>query len=197
MKQSHVDDFLLQVLETELWSPRVYEAAIACACDADLRGQWAKHREESEQHALILAELMRGLRLEAHLVTPACALVRRANDALVAAITTAQATLDAGAAQIVAAERVASLAAHCNLNWELIGDLGKKTRTDYAHTLRKAYEQVVEQKNAHLYHARGWMRDLWIRRLGMSSIATPVATASNSSRASSEASRGDHFGELR
>lgn len=190
MKQSHVDDFLLQALETELGALQVYEAALRCASDAHLRDQWVKHRAESEQHARVYRELIDGLRLDASLVTPARALVRRVNESLVAAITSAHDTVDADTAQIVAAESVAAIEAKGNLNWELVGDLGKKTRTDYAHALRKAYEHVVEQKNEHLYHARGWMRDLWIRRLGLSSVAPAPSEARDVRSSSSESQRG-------
>lgn len=167
MRQSNVDDFLLQALETETGGVRVYEAAIRCAHDAGMRKQWTNHRSESEQHARIYAQLVEKLGLDSSSKNPGRAIVQQANDALVALIESARQTTDADTAQIVAAECVAHVETKCNVNWELVGDLGKKTRTDYASALRKAYEQVVEQKNAHLYHARGWVRDLWIRRLGL------------------------------
>ena len=83
---------------------------------------------------------------------------------------------DPQAAQIVAAECVVLAETKDHLNWELIGELAKKTD---AKLLQPAYEQVEEEEDEHLYHTTGWTRELWIQALGMSAVLPPPEEVKN------------------
>jgi hypothetical protein len=81
---------------------------------------------------------------------------------------------DAEAAEIVAAECIVLAESKCHLNWELVGELAKKKLDgDARRAFTKAYEEVHEQENEHLYHTQGWARELWIQRLGMQAVIPP------------------------
>jgi hypothetical protein len=75
------------------------------------------------------------------------------------------------------------------LNWELIGELAKKSKGDTAKILKTAHEEVEEQEDEHLYHTAGWTRELWIENLGMPAVLPPpeeekdVKTAIGAARA--------------
>jgi hypothetical protein len=64
---------------------------------------------------------------------------------------------DPQAAQIVAAECISLAETKDHLNWELIGELAKNTQSDL---LKQAYDQVEDQEDEHLYHTKGWIREL-------------------------------------
>lgn len=55
--------------------------------------------------------------------------------------------------------------------------------------LREAYESVEQEEDHHLFHTKGWLRELWIRSLGMPAVLPPleeirkVQTAIGASRA--------------
>jgi hypothetical protein len=58
-------------------------------------------------------------------------------------------------------------------HWELIGQLAKKTKGKEAEALREAHEEVEQEEDEHLYHTRGWSRELWIEALGMPAVLPP------------------------
>lgn len=53
----------------------------------------------------------------------------------------------------------------------------------------QAYEAVEKQEDHHLYHTKGWARELWIQQLGMPAVLPPpeerkdVQTAIGAARA--------------
>jgi hypothetical protein len=105
--------------------------------------------------------------------TPGRQVVRSIGESLANAITMAK---DAGppeAAQIVAAECITFAETKDHLNWELIGELAKKSKGDTAKILKTAHEEVEEQEDEHLYHTTGWTRELWIENLGMPAVLPP------------------------
>ncbi len=62
-----------------------------------------------------------------------------------------------------------------------------------ADALKAAYDRVEDQEDEHLYHSKGWGRELWIKSLGMEAMLPPpeevqkVQTAIGAAKA--EASR--------
>jgi len=59
------------------------------------------------------------------------------------------------------------------MNWELIGRVGKNLSGDAAQVLLRAYEDIEDQEDQHLYHSRGWARELWIDALGLPAVLPP------------------------
>jgi hypothetical protein len=55
--------------------------------------------------------------------------------------------------------------------------------------IRDAVSQVEDQEDEHLYHTKGWTRELWIQSLGMPAVMPPpeeekeVKTAIGAARA--------------
>jgi hypothetical protein len=39
--------------------------------------------------------------------------------------------------------------------------------------LKAAYDEVEDQEDEHLYHTKGWARELWIESLGMPAVLPP------------------------
>jgi hypothetical protein len=74
-------------------------------------------------------------------------------------------------------------------NWELIGKCAKKLKGAQGKALTDAYEEVEDQEDEHLYHSKGWCRELWIESLGMKAVLPPpeekkhVKTAIGAARA--------------
>jgi rubrerythrin len=189
MKQEQVNELLLQALETELGGVQVYTTAIQCAVNEDLKEEWEKYLEETQNHVEIVQETIEELGLDPEVETPGRKVVRHIGQSLVQAMEMAMQAGNPAAAQLVAAECVTHAETKDHLNWELIGELSKKLKGDEAKALKEAYDEVEEQEDEHLYHTMGWTRELWIESLGMPAVLPPpeeekeVKTAIGAARA--------------
>ena len=107
---------------------QVYETAIRCAVNEDLKEEWQEYHEQTQKHEQIVRDLFGKLGLDPEKETPGRQIVRHIGKSLVKAMEMA---LEAGkpeAAQIVAAECVVEAETKDHLNWELIGQVVEKSR---------------------------------------------------------------------
>jgi hypothetical protein len=44
---------------------------------------------------------------------------------------------------------------------------------DIAGPLQQAYAQVEDEEDEHLYHSKGWCRELWLQSLGLKAVLPP------------------------
>lgn len=168
-----IHDLLYQALETELGGIQVYTAAISCAVNSDLAEEWNKYLEETTTHRQVLLTVFEELGLDPEKNVPSRAVVRHHGESLVAAISLAKEAGDPEAAQIVAAECVVLAETKDHQNWELIGLISEKMSGKEASVLKKAFEAVEKDEDHHLYHTKGWARELWIESLGFPAVLPP------------------------
>jgi demethoxyubiquinone hydroxylase (CLK1/Coq7/Cat5 family) len=186
-----MQELLYQALETEQGGQKIYQAAIECATNPELKAEWQKYLEETTQHEQILLTAFERLSLDPSVETPGRLVVRFKGEALVTAMRQALAT-DKAAAQLVAAECVVEAETKDHQNWELIGKLSEAAKGNVAAALKEAFEQVEDQEDEHLYHTMGWSRELWMDSLGLPAVLPPpeeqrkVKTAIGAARAEQE-----------
>ena len=189
MKDEEIRELLYQALETELGGVQVYTTALRCVVNEDLKKEWEKYLEQTENHVRIVENVFSRLGLDTEEETPGRLVVRHIGESLVKAMKMA---LDAGkpeAAELVAAECVVLAETKDHLNWELIGELAKKAKGEKGSALKEAHKEVEEEEDEHLYHTAGWSRELWIQALGMPAVLPPpeeekeVKTAIGAARA--------------
>jgi ferritin-like metal-binding protein YciE len=189
VNEAQIHELLYQALETEIGGVEVYEAAIRCAVNDDLRREWEKYLEETQNHVRIVNQMFDDLGLDKGKETPGRAVVRFKGKALVESMTMAAEKGDPAGAQLVAAEAVVDAETKDHANWELMGKVAEKATGEIKTVLQEAYEQVEEEEDEHLYHTMGWARELWIESLGMPAVLPPpeeqkkVTTAIGASRA--------------
>lgn len=189
MKVEQLNELFYQWLETEIGGVEVYKTALRCAINEDLKEEWQKYLEQTENHVRIVQERIETLGLDSETETPGRKVVRHIGGSLVKAMEMALQSGEPAAAQLVAAECVTLAETKDHLNWELIGEAAKKLKGDEAKALKKAYEEVEEEEDEHLYHTTGWTRELWIESLGMPAVLPPpeeekdVKTAIGAARA--------------
>jgi rubrerythrin len=195
MRDEQVNELLYQALETELGGVQVYETALRCTVNEDLREEWQGYLDETKNHVEIVNDIFTELELDPEMETPGRAVVRFKGEALVKAMNMALEAGDMTAAQLVAAECVVDAEIKDHANWELIGEVASELKGPRAQVLQAAYEQVEEEEDEHLYHTQGWARELWFESLGMTAVLPPpeeqkkVKTAIGAARA--EQSRED------
>ena len=164
---------IYQALETEMGGVEVYETALRCVQNDDLRDEWEEYLEQTKRHVQILNDVCKELGLDPERATPGRDVVRHIGEALVQAM---QMAIDAGDekdAEIVAAECVTLAETKDHANWGLIGSLAKSLSNEARQALSKAHEQVEDEEDEHLYHSAGWARELALDALGLPAELPP------------------------
>ena len=187
--QSGVKELLLQSLETERGGIKIYTAAISAAVNEDLREEWQEYLEETQHHEEVLTRVFSELGMDTEEMSPGREVCAHNGASLVAAIELAKANADPAAAELVACECVVLAETKDHSNWELIGKVAESSDDKVAQVLKAAYDEVEEDEDHHLYHTKGWCRELWIQSLGMPAVLPPpeevkkVETAIGAARA--------------
>ncbi len=186
---AQLNELLCQMLETELGGIQVYTTALQCAVNDDLKEEWEKYLDETSRHVDVLGEVFEQLGLDPEQETPGRQVVRHHGEALVKAMEMARRAGKPQAAEIVACECVVLAETKDHLNWELLSQCAKKAKGDEARVLKQACDEVEDQEDEHLYHSKGWTRELWLASLGMPAVLPPpeekkeVKTAIGAARA--------------
>ena len=192
MKHEQVKELVLQSLEHERGGVKVYEAALQCAVQEELKEEWQKYFEQTQNHVQTLTAICNALKLDPEEQTPGTRIVRNLGAALVTAMQEAKSRGNPQAAQLVACECVVFAETKDHLDWELIGEVAKGMKGTEQEALSSAYERIEDEEDEHLYHTRGWCRELWLESLGLKAVLPPpeerrdVKTAIGAARAQQE-----------
>ena len=173
MNHEQVVELVLQALEHEKGGIQVYETALECVQNDELREEFEKYLEETREHKEVLIDVCDSLEIDPDAQTPGRAIVRHMGEALVQAMKMAKDAGNPAAAEIVACECVTLAETKDHMNWELIGQLAEKGKGDGTEALQEAYDEVEDQEDEHLYHSKGWARELWIQALGLKAQLPP------------------------
>ena len=186
---AQLQELLYQGLETELGGVNIYETALKCAVNEDLRKELTEYHEQTTTHVQVMTNLMETLGLDPARQTPGRKVVAHLGASLVQAMEMALAAGDPAAAELVACECVVLAETKDHSNWELIGKIAENGKGDAVDALKQAYEAVEQDEDHHLYHTQGWCRELWLQSLGLPAVLPPpeevkkVETAIGASRA--------------
>ena len=173
MKDEQVTELLYQSLETELGGVQVYTTALRCVENEDLKKEWEEYLEQTKNHVTIMEDVLTKLDLDPNEETPGRQVVRNIGEALVESMEMALEEGEPGAAQLVACEAVVLAETKDHQNWHLIGEVAKKAKGNVATVLKAAHAEVEQEEDEHLYHTKGWCRELWIESLGMKAVLPP------------------------
>lgn len=195
MNIQQVEELVLQSYEHELGGVKVYETALQCVLNADLRKEWEKYLAETKRHVAALEAVCLAFELDPAKETPGRAVVRHNGKALVDAMNMALAAGQPIAAELVAAECVVLAETKDHADWQLLGKAAEHLDGSKAAALNAAYEEVEDQEDEHLYHSKGWCRELWIQSLGLKAVLPPpeerrhVTTAIGAAKAEASAEK--------
>jgi rubrerythrin len=195
MEQAQIKELLLQSLEHERGGIQVYENAITCALNDDLKEEWGKYLEQTRNHERILLRVFQELGLDPEEQSPGRGIVRQLGQSLVRAMQTARTAGKPEAAELVACECVVLAETKDHADWELITKVAEKSSGKQKAALQAAADEVEDQEDEHLYHSKGWCRELWLQSLGMKAVLPPpeerkhVTTAIGAARAEQESEK--------
>lgn len=195
MEREKLNELLYQALATEKGGVEVYDAALRCVVNEELREEWTKYRDQTKRHVEIVAELLETFRLVPEGRSVGAEIVGMKGEALVKAMDKALTDGARPAAQLTAAECVVDAESKDHLNWELLAEAAKELEGEEAAALKKAVDEVEEEEDEHLYHTMGWARELWLEHLGLPAVLPPpeekkhVVSAMGAARAKSQRGR--------
>ncbi|HJW47249.1 MAG TPA: hypothetical protein VJ484_12285 [Lysobacter sp.] len=193
--QDQLKELLLQALETERGGIQVYTHAIKAAQNDDLHKEWNEYLDQTRRHEQVLLGVFEELGLDPDERSPGRDVVKHLGEGLVQAIRAAIDNATPEAAELVAGECVVLAETKDHLNWELIGHVVKHGSGPATKVLKRAFDEVEEDEDHHLYHTAGWTRELWIKSLGFPAVLPPpeevrnVDTAIGASRAEQQRSK--------
>ena len=174
---------------------KVYGAALQCVVNSDLKQEWEKYLEETRSHVETLERVCEALAIDSAKETPGRAIVRHNGAALVEAMKLALSGGTPEAAQLVACECVVLAETKDHLDWHLLGKCAEHLSGAGAAALKAAYDEIEDQEDEHLYHTKGWCRELWVQSLGLPAFLPPpeevqhVKTAMGAARAEQSAEK--------
>jgi rubrerythrin len=189
MKSTQVKELLLQSLEHERGGIKVYETALECATNGDLEEEWQKYLDQTRNHERILLEVCSKLAIDPEEGSPGRTIVKGLGAALLKAMQTALEAADPAAAELVACECVVLAETKDHADWELIKRCAEHATGEQKKVLTAAADEVEDQEDEHLYHSKGWCRELWLQSLGLKAVLPPpeerahVLTAIGAARA--------------
>lgn len=168
-----LNELVLQMMETELGGEQVYLTALQCAQNADLKKEWQEYLEETRTHQRVVESLCQSLGLDPKAQTPSRQVVKHIGESLVQAMQLARQGGSPAAAELAACECVVLAETKDHANWELLGEVAKVASGDIGKALKEAHARVEQEEDHHLYHTKGWCRELWIQSLGMPAVLPP------------------------
>jgi ferritin-like metal-binding protein YciE len=173
MKTKQIEELVLQSLEHEMGGVKVYTAAVACAVNTDLKEEWTKYLAQTRTHVTALEEVCAAMGLDSKAETPGRKIVRHNGAGLVEAMKIAQGAGDPEAAELVACECVVLAETKDHFDWELLTACAEHMKGPAAKILKEAAAKVEDEEDEHLYHTKGWCRELWRQSLGLKAVLPP------------------------
>lgn len=183
-----VKELLLQSLEHERGGVILYQTALECVINEDLREEWKKYLDQTRKHVSVLTTACQALGLDPAEMTPGRKIVQHNGKSLAVSMKMALAANDPPAAELVACECIVLAETKDHFDWELIGQCLKQLTAAQSAALKEAYDEVEDEEDEHLYHTKGWCRELWLKALGMKAVLPPpeekkhVKTASDAAK---------------
>jgi rubrerythrin len=189
MNTKQVQELLLQSLEHELGGVQIYTKALECAVNSDLKEELQGYLEQTRNHVTVLEGVCAALGVDAQQETPGRGVVRHVGESLVRAMELALAAGEPAAAELVACECVVLAETKDHADWQLLGKCAEHLEGPGAAELKAAYSTIEDEEDEHLYHTKGWCRELWVQSLGLPAVLPPpeeqlhVKTAIGAARA--------------
>ena len=137
-----LNELLLQALETEMGGVQVYQTALKCVENEDLKEEWEKYLDQTTRHVEIVEELLSEFGIDAQQMTPGRKVVHHIGESLVKAMEMALKEGSPEAAEIVACECVVLAETKDHLNWELLSQVAKDRKGKETQALKAACEEV-------------------------------------------------------
>src|ERR1043165_964412 len=89
-----LQELLFQALETEMGGIKIYQTAITCAVNEDLKKEWTEYLEQTKHHRRVLLDVFASLGLDPDKKTPGREVVGHIGRSLVQAMEMAKAAGD-------------------------------------------------------------------------------------------------------
>ncbi len=195
MKRERFEELLHIALTVEKGGVEIYETALKAVVNDDLKEEYEKYLDQTKDHVRILTSVFEVFGLDTARAVPAAEIVKVKAEGLIESIDSAIKAGDPVAAELVAVEAVVEAETKDHLDWELLGECVKELPANEAKVLKEAVDECEDQEDEHVYHSKGWARELWLQALGLPAVLPPpeekkhVTSAIGAARAAAGRSR--------
>ncbi len=128
--------------------------------------------KQTETHEIILLDVFEKIGLDPDAYTPGRVVVQYVGASLVDAMEMSLSNENSSLAQLVACECVVLAETKDHLNWQLLNEYAKNA-VEYKKILNNACDKVTHEEDEHLFHSKGWARELWMEFLGLPAVIPP------------------------
>ncbi|MBN8610559.1 MAG: hypothetical protein J0L92_08245 [Deltaproteobacteria bacterium] len=173
MERKQLEELLLQALTHEKGGVNIYRTALRCVIRPDLRQEWTRYLEQTERHVVVLRGVCDAFRLDPDTQLPCCKPVEHAGRGLVETMEIALRGGDPEGAQRVACDCVVLAETKDHAHWELLSKCVPHLESEERRALEEAVDEVEAQEDEHLYHSKGWGRELALEALGLPAVLPP------------------------
>jgi len=163
-------EFLLQSLQQEQAGVLVYQTALECVTNEELRREWTQCLAQTERHVEVLRRTCQSFGLDPDESVSGREIVQHVGESLVVAMKTALVDrMDPTAAEIVACECVVLAETKDQAVWELLAECAAELDGEPAHLLTQACEKIVREEEEQRTRAKRWFKQLWRKYLNLKS----------------------------
>src|SRR5260221_13121074 len=145
MEMQVVKELILQSLEHEMGGVKIYETALKCVQNEDLKEEWERYHQETERHVQILQDVCSQMQLDAEEQSPGRKIVHDMGVAFVAAMEAALGSGDQAQAECVACECVVMAEEKDHSNGQLMREAAKKMNGPQGKALKEAHKEDEHQ----------------------------------------------------
>lgn len=169
---TQLHELLYRALETELHGIKIYETALGCAVNDDLKKEWQVYLTQTCQRVDLLRDVFSALSLNPDMTASRRKVVNHTGASLVEAMEMAKADGNTSAAQAIARECVSLVESKDHKNWDLIRHLAREGKREETTLSGAANDDVGEDEEGHFCHA--WEGT---RELSMAALCLPAAVS--------------------
>lgn len=173
MQSEQLKKLLLQSLEHERGSVDIYQTALKCALDSDLKDEWTRCLASTRERELMLTQLCRKLSINPEQMTPGREVNKYLGEALISAMQLAHESSSPDEAQLIACECVTLAETSGHSNWQLLEQCAHHSSEDRGALLSATVGEAKDAVDEHYYRALGWERELWLDSLGLDAVLPP------------------------
>lgn len=173
METERLEELVLQSLEHERGAVGLYETALRCVQNPELKREWETYLEETRTHVAALEVASEALGLDARRGSPGRAAVKQTVRGLAETMRRALDGGDPVVAELVACECLVLVETKNHRDWGLLHRCAPHLNAAAAAAITEMYPVIKDQQDEHLYYTGGWCRELWREALGLQAVLPP------------------------
>jgi rubrerythrin len=161
-----VMDKLSEFLTVEKGGVKLYEVALQCIHNLEVKGKFDEFHRQTVRHVEILTNIITRLGGDPGYMSAGARLAEKKAEALLATMTKSNGTMPSAEAELNAIENIVIAETKDHADWELLGHIAHRSEDSHlSQLLKPAVSEVEAQEDEHLHWTQKKMGELALRTL--------------------------------